>query len=169
MLKRLSIFNKTADQNSSDDDDSSSKDGKEGNFADAIVFKSYCIKTDRQKEFHLDLYRCLARLCSSNKSKVFHCDSIQRVLVNSEKNQVIVERKLPSELLSKQRKYVFETIALAQKFKMYVECCKSQGNSIRYMFDMLDPSKLNSIHPTYLMRTLKEFHIPFTEIDIAGM
>jgi hypothetical protein len=151
--------------------DSSDEEGDERVTEDAslIHFPVYCVKSQRNKELLVDLYKSIIHQRSQKKVKVLRCKDIQKIVVDTDKNQVIIDVRRRDQITTKQKVFNFDKLGLAPVFKSLVDFSNAEGEHCRHIFDQIVKSRSKFISQSTLARALKGFELPADGVDIRKM
>lgn len=110
-----------------------------------LVFTTISIRTGKKKMVHLHLYRGSITQYNDNKKTVFICSDIQSITKNTEKF-IVVEFRGAMEVQTRQKRFLFESEAIADRFQQYVEFVNEFGRVIRQSFNQIDYTRTGRIN-----------------------
>lgn len=159
------------DGNSSDDEsgivenETYIQDGTRG----IIVFKAYCVKTDRTKYFHFNPSNGIVTQYVESKKKFFSCYDVQNITFRPSDSNILVDIKRNLEVSVRQKRYIFDKDENGLLFKRYIEFYKEHGAIIRGAFDLIDRKGTRIITQQMLTTALASLDISVTYDVVLAM
>jgi hypothetical protein len=166
------LFNQNSAGDASSDDENGVtenaeyiKDGIRG----IVVFSVNCLKKDKEKVFHINLFTGGITQYSGTKKKSFSCYDVVNVALKPSESMVTLDIKRPMDVSTRQKKYRFDKEDDAALFKKYIQFYKEFGQLIRAAFGLVDRMGSRVITPPMLEAGLKTLDISATNDLIDGM
>jgi hypothetical protein len=133
-----------------------------------VVFKTYSIKSDREKMIHINLYKGQVIQYYENRKRTYQCEDIQSITRNSD-NNIVMEVKKNMNLQVQCKKLIFESDQLAHQFHQYIEFINESGRCTRSAFNQIDYKRTGVISCLDLRKALARVDLQATEQDIINM
>ena len=133
-----------------------------------VVFKTYSVKSDRQKILHLNLYKAQVVQYYENKKRTYLCEEFHSITRNSD-NNVLIEIKKPLTLQTHYKKIIFESDQLAHQFHQYIDFINESGRSTKAAFNQIDYKRTGIISCPDLRTALARVDLKASEQDIINM
>lgn len=132
------------------------------------MFKTYSVRSDREKIIHVNLYKGQFIQYYDNKKRTYQCEDIQSITRNSD-NNVVIEVKKSMTLQTHCKKIIFDTDQLAHQFHQYIEFINESGRCTRTAFNQIDYRRTGFISCPDLRRALARVDLQVSEQDIINM
>jgi hypothetical protein len=132
------------------------------------VFKTYSVKSDREKIFHINLYKAQVVQYYDSKKRTYQCEDFQTITRNSD-NNVVIEIKKNMNLQTHFKRIIFESDQMAHKFHQLIEFINESGKSTKAAFNQIDYKRTGIISCPDLRRALARVDLEASEQDIINM
>ena len=133
-----------------------------------VVYKTYSVKSDREKILHLNLYKAQIVQYYDSRKRTYQCEDVQSISHNSD-NNIVLEVKRNMNLQSHFKKIIFPNDQLAHEFHQYIEFMNESGKSTKSAFNQIDYKRTGIISGPDLKRALAKVDLDATEQDISNM
>ena len=129
-----------------------------------IVFKTYSVKTDKEKTLHLHLYKAQVVQYYEKVKRVYSCDEMLSINRNAD-NNVVIEIKKPMAIQTHIKKIIFQNEEMAQKFISYIEFINGSGAQIKQAFNAIDYKRTGIISRSDLVKALAKVDLKASQED----
>jgi hypothetical protein len=163
--------NSRRDDDASSDEDNVPSLSEDENFIKSgrrgiIVFKCHCLKSDKQKIFHLHLYSGQIFQYTDGRRKIGNCSDITGIFVRPDCS-VVVDVKRSRGTVRKM--YAFDSKESAFLYQKYIDYRNDVGSTVRCAFDAIDRRGAKLITPIPLSLALKGVDVDADDIDVKAM
>lgn len=170
----ISLFQQVAQQqrNDSSDDEGNEIEENEDFINNGqrgiVVYKTYSVKSDKQKIMHLNLYKAQVVQYCESKKRTYLCEEFVSISRNAD-NNVLIEIKKPMSIQTQYKKIILETDQLAHQFHQYIEFINESGRSTKTAFNQIDYRRTGIISCPDLRKALARVDLKASEQDIINM
>lgn len=153
----MNIANQSNNDDSEDDEEvnGSSIDFINNGSRGIIVFRVCCVKKEHTKIFHFNIHNGVIHQYVEKKRKTLHCQDIQSITFKANDFNCVVEIKKNTDMISRQKRYLFESGDHCLRYKQYIEFYKEFGELIKLAFDFIDRKGSTLITINSLQAALK--------------
>lgn len=168
LLQQVSQQQRNDSSDDENDEAADSEDFINNGQRGIIVFKTYSVKSDREKIVHINLYKGLFVQYYDSKKRTYQCEDIQSITRNSD-NTVVIEIKRSMNLQTQCKKMIFASDQLAHQFHQYIEFMNESGKCTKAAFNQIDYRRTGVISCPDLRKALARVDLHASEQDIINM